>query len=80
VVHDTHGQYNKMPKLTPQELGRMKAEKDYHEHLARQRTEELRVKTAREQQVRIQQGAQNSVCTGIVAANMCHFNFCSQMV
>src|SRR5215475_9170858 len=24
VVHDTHGQYNKMPKLTPQELSRMK--------------------------------------------------------
>ncbi|KAH9951965.1 hypothetical protein B0H21DRAFT_829688 [Amylocystis lapponica] len=32
VVHDTHGQYNKMPRLTPQELGRMKAEKEAREN------------------------------------------------
>lgn len=44
-IHDTHGQYNKMPKLTPAELSRMKAEKearDQQEMLtARRRHEEL---------------------------------------
>lgn len=61
VIHDTHGQYNKMPKLTPQELGRMKVEKDYQEHLARQRNDEMRTKALREQQLRMQQGSQNAV-------------------
>jgi hypothetical protein len=45
-IHDTHGQYNKMPKLTPAELSRMKAEKesrDLQEMLmTRRRNEELR--------------------------------------
>jgi hypothetical protein len=50
-----------MPKLTPQELGRMKVEKDYQEHVARQRNDELRNKAMREQQARMQQGAQNGV-------------------
>ncbi|TFY66666.1 hypothetical protein EVG20_g4430 [Dentipellis fragilis] len=43
VVHDTHGQYNKMPKLTPAELSRMKADKEAREQqevLIRRRNEE----------------------------------------
>ena len=28
VMHDTHGQFSKMPKYTPQELSRIKAERD----------------------------------------------------
>ncbi|KAI0054169.1 hypothetical protein FA95DRAFT_47592 [Auriscalpium vulgare] len=42
-IHDTHGQFNKMPKLSPAELSRMKAEKEGREHaevLARRRAEE----------------------------------------
>lgn len=42
AVHDTHGQYNKMPKLTPAELSRMKAEKDARDNqelLLRRRNE-----------------------------------------
>lgn len=27
-MHDTHGQFSKMPKYTPQELSRIKAERD----------------------------------------------------
>lgn len=53
-VHDTHGQYNKMPKLTPVELSRMKAEKESREQqemlMARRRHEEL----ARQQLLRAQ--------------------------
>jgi len=70
VVHDTHGQYNRMPKVTPQELGQRKIEKEYQDRLNRQRSEELRTKALREQQARIQQGGQtivstiNSVVTG----------------
>ena len=42
-MHDTHGQYNKMPKLSPAELSRMKAEKDIHESaIARKRADEAR--------------------------------------
>ena len=44
-VHDMHGQYNKMPKLTPAELSRMKAEKESRGlqeiMTARRRNEEL---------------------------------------
>ncbi|OAX43813.1 hypothetical protein K503DRAFT_861974 [Rhizopogon vinicolor AM-OR11-026] len=44
-IHDTHGQYQKMPKLTPAELSRMKYEKESREQqellLARRRHEEL---------------------------------------
>lgn len=40
----------------------MKVEKDYQEHLARQRNDEMRTKALREQQMRnMQQGGQNSV-------------------
>jgi acetyl-CoA carboxylase beta subunit len=59
AVHDTHGQYNKMPKITPQELGQMKIEKEYQDRLTRQRNEELRTKSI--QQARIQQGGQATV-------------------
>lgn len=45
AIHETHGQYSKMPKLTPAELSRMKAEKDARDvqdlALARRRQEEL---------------------------------------
>ncbi|TFY77518.1 hypothetical protein EWM64_g6494 [Hericium alpestre] len=41
VVHDTHGQYNKMPKLSPAQLSKMKAEKEQQEALARRRNEEF---------------------------------------
>ncbi|KAI6043009.1 hypothetical protein EDC04DRAFT_822644 [Pisolithus marmoratus] len=57
-VHDTHSQYNKMPKLTPAELSRMKAEKEARDHqemlIARRRHEEM----ARQQQLRLQAAAQ----------------------
>ena len=52
-IHDTHGQYNKMPKHTPAELCRMKAEKDSKEQeamISRRRHEEL----ARQQLLRAQ--------------------------
>ena len=53
-IHDTHGQYNKMPKLTPVELSRMKAEKESRDQqellIARRRHEEL----ARQQLLRAQ--------------------------
>ena len=53
-IHDTHGQYNKMPKLTPAELSRMKAEKESRDQqemlMARRRHEEL----ARQQLLRVQ--------------------------
>lgn len=39
----------------------MKVEKDYQEHLARQRNDEMRTKALREQQLRMQQGSQNAV-------------------
>ncbi|OCH86567.1 hypothetical protein OBBRIDRAFT_890404 [Obba rivulosa] len=32
AIHDTHSQYNKMPRLTPQDLSRMKAEKEAREN------------------------------------------------
>ena len=58
VVHDTHGQFTKMPRLTPAELSRMKAEKearDAHELALRRRSEELgRQQLLREQQQRAQ--------------------------
>ncbi|KAF8431767.1 hypothetical protein L210DRAFT_866921 [Boletus edulis BED1] len=54
-IHDTHGQYNKMPKLTPAELSRMKAEKESRDQqemlMARRRHEEL----TRQQLLRAQQ-------------------------
>ncbi|KAJ3516720.1 hypothetical protein NLJ89_g941 [Agrocybe chaxingu] len=43
AVHETHNQYNKMPKYTPAELSRMKAERDRDNQdlaLARRRQEE----------------------------------------
>ncbi|KAG9318171.1 hypothetical protein JVU11DRAFT_248 [Chiua virens] len=57
-IHDTHGQYNKMPKLTPAELSRMKAEKESRDHqemlMARRRHE---AELARQQLLRAQQQA-----------------------
>lgn len=45
TIHDTHGQYNKMPKLTPTELSRMKGEADarlsHEQQLQRKRQEDL---------------------------------------
>nr|AUF42088.1 putative homeodomain protein [Volvariella volvacea] len=45
AIHDTHNQFNKMPKLTPAELSRMKTEKETREALdlqnARRRQEEM---------------------------------------
>ncbi|KAF8274935.1 hypothetical protein EI94DRAFT_1793607 [Lactarius quietus] len=40
AVHDTHGQFSKLPKLSPAELSRMKAEKEAQEILTRRRAEE----------------------------------------
>jgi chromatin modification-related protein VID21 len=54
AIHDTHGQYNKMPKLTPAELSRMKAEKELRDTqdltVVRRRQDEL----ARQQLLRDQ--------------------------
>jgi chromatin modification-related protein VID21 len=44
AIHDTHGQYNKLPKLSPQELSRMKYDKELKEMqeiIARKRQEEM---------------------------------------
>lgn len=54
TVHETHNQFNKLPKLTPLELARMKADKDQREshevQLARRRQEEaMRQNLLREQ-------------------------------
>lgn len=44
AIHETHNQYNKLPKLTPMDLSRMKAEKDARDGqdlaMARQRQSE----------------------------------------
>jgi len=44
VVHETHAQYSKMPKHTPAELSRMKAEKEARDlqdlQMARRRQQE----------------------------------------
>ena len=40
AVHDTHGQFSKLPKLSPAELSRMKAEKEAQEMLTRRRAAE----------------------------------------
>jgi hypothetical protein len=51
-IHDTHNQFNKLPKLTPLELARMKADKDQNTEVqvARKRQEEaLRQSLLREQ-------------------------------
>jgi len=39
-VHDTHGQFSKLPRLSPAELSRMKSEKEAQEMLSRRRAEE----------------------------------------
>ena len=39
-IHDTHGQFSKLPRLGPAELSRMKAEKETQEMLSRRRAEE----------------------------------------
>jgi len=58
AIHDTHHQYNKMPKLTPAELSRMKADKearDNQDMLAKRRHEELaRQNLVRDQAHRMQ--------------------------
>ncbi|KAH9050689.1 hypothetical protein EDB84DRAFT_1259038 [Lactarius hengduanensis] len=40
AVHDTHGQFSKLPKLSPAELSRMKAEKEAQEMVTRRRAED----------------------------------------
>ena len=40
TIHDTHGQFSKLPRLSPAELSRMKSEKEAQEMLSRRRTEE----------------------------------------
>lgn len=54
TVHETHNQFNNLPKYSPQELSRMKAEKDLRDGadvaLARKRQEEqIRQTLLREQ-------------------------------
>ncbi|KAL1746094.1 hypothetical protein HDZ31DRAFT_34914, partial [Schizophyllum fasciatum] len=64
VIHETHNQYNKLPKLSPSELSRMKAEKEARVEndmaLARRRQEEMltRQALARAQQQQQQQQQQ----------------------
>ncbi|KAH9945945.1 uncharacterized protein BXZ73DRAFT_86175 [Epithele typhae] len=57
AVHDTHGQFTKLPRLTPAELSRMKAEKearDQQDLALRQRPNMNRQQLVREQQQRAQ--------------------------
>ncbi|KAG1760047.1 hypothetical protein EDD22DRAFT_848778 [Suillus occidentalis] len=60
-IHDTHGQYQKMPKLTPAELSRMKYEKEAREQqdliLARRRHEELARQAMMQRDPRLQAAA-----------------------
>ncbi|KAG1730571.1 hypothetical protein EDB19DRAFT_1929409 [Suillus lakei] len=60
-IHDTHGQYQKMPKLTPAELSRMKYEKESREQqellLARRRHEELTRQAMMQRDPRLQAAA-----------------------
>ncbi|EIW85452.1 hypothetical protein CONPUDRAFT_98516, partial [Coniophora puteana RWD-64-598 SS2] len=59
AVHDTHGKYNNMPRLTPAELSRMKADKDARDNaemMLRRRQQDLAQQQLRAQQQ--QQGAQ----------------------
>ncbi|KAG2158054.1 uncharacterized protein EDB93DRAFT_742537 [Suillus bovinus] len=60
-VHDTHGQYQKMPKLTPAELSRMKYEKESREQqellLVRRRHEELTRQAMMQRDPRLQAAA-----------------------
>ncbi|KAI0693277.1 hypothetical protein BC835DRAFT_1354362 [Cytidiella melzeri] len=72
-VHDTHGQYSKLPKMTPAELSRMKAEKDAHTNhqaiMDRKRQEELRAQhlaQMQQQQRMQQQGAQQLAQNGVM--------------
>lgn len=60
AIHDTHGQYNKMPKLSPAELSRMKAEKEGQEMARRkQHDEAMRQQAALQHAQRM--GVQNLV-------------------
>jgi len=56
-IHDTHGQYQKMPKLTPAELSRMKYEKEQQEFLVRRRHEELTRQAMMQRDPRLQAAA-----------------------
>ncbi|KAI0065418.1 hypothetical protein BV25DRAFT_1821819 [Artomyces pyxidatus] len=75
AVHDTHGQFSKLPKLSPAELSRMKADKETREQqeaIARRRAEETARQIAlREQAQRGQaaqaQAAQQPAANGAVA-------------
>ncbi|KAL1710078.1 hypothetical protein EV121DRAFT_252262 [Schizophyllum commune] len=65
VVHETHNQYNKYPRLSPAELSRMKAEREARVEndmaIARRRQEELvarQAMAARQQQQQQQQAGQ----------------------
>lgn len=62
AIHDTHGQYSKLPKYSPAELSRIKFERDAQENelLLKRRTQELRM-IQQQQQQRLQT-AQNGVC------------------
>ena len=40
TIHDTHGQFSKLPRLSPAELSHMKSEKEAKEMLSRRRVEE----------------------------------------
>lgn len=63
-IHDTHGQYNKLPKLTPAELSRMKAEKESRDHqemmMARRRHDDLRQHLMRDPRMQAAQGVSRS--------------------
>lgn len=71
VIHDTHGQYNKMPRLTPGELSRMKAEKDVRdiqEGANKRRNDQnmqqqLLLQQQQQQQQRLQNNNQAAVCS-----------------
>ena len=62
-VHDTHHEFSKMPKLTPAELSRMKADKEQREYQeVKRRNEELvRQQIARDQTLRMQNNVSKSI-------------------
>ncbi|KAF4604158.1 chromatin modification- protein VID21 [Pleurotus pulmonarius] len=55
VVHDTHSEYNKLPKMSPAELGRLKAEKEARlnaeQAIVKRKQEELRMQQMQRMQM-----------------------------
>ncbi|KAF9501214.1 hypothetical protein BDN71DRAFT_1439527 [Pleurotus eryngii] len=65
VVHDTHTEYNKLPKMSPAELGRLKAEKEARlnaeQAIVKRKQEEIRLQQMQRMQLATANGQQAAV-------------------